>query len=262
MTRLACTAEMAQAEARSNWVKGEGNRSSLARPTARKSHRDFTQQVGRACEGITAPQIDDPPPQTGDVGSDGPPLMTDQKPGDRRVAQVERQQDNNPSRRTSLAKAEGWATDGEVIRAAHLCIDMQTIFAEGGIWQTPWIEKAQPTIDAIVSCYRERTACLSNGRSAILHSAATAAGQPQEPCNGLRRPRMSLRGIERRPYALRGLRCYAKGGGANRLTTSQSGPVFSPRGGFRERRHLTFARKCRRSNCLATSSCGDIAGAS
>ena len=86
-----------------------------------------------------------------------------------------------------------------------------------------WIEKAQPTIDAIVSCYRERTACLSNGRSAILHSAATAADQPQEPCNGLRRPRMSLRGIERRPYALRGLRCYAKGGGANRLTTSQSG---------------------------------------
>ncbi len=44
-----------------------------------------------------------------------------------------------------------------ICRAAHLCIDMQNIFARGGLWETPWMEKVLPTIDAIASRYRERT---------------------------------------------------------------------------------------------------------
>jgi nicotinamidase-related amidase len=45
----------------------------------------------------------------------------------------------------------------EIVRAAHLCVDMQNIFAKGGLWETPWMEKVLPTIEAIVSRYRERT---------------------------------------------------------------------------------------------------------
>ena len=45
----------------------------------------------------------------------------------------------------------------KVIRATHLCIDMQNIFAKGGIWETPWMEKVLPTVDAIASRYGEHT---------------------------------------------------------------------------------------------------------
>lgn len=41
--------------------------------------------------------------------------------------------------------------------AVHLCIDMQNIFAPGGLWETPWMEKVLPTIVSIVSRYRVRT---------------------------------------------------------------------------------------------------------
>ena len=41
--------------------------------------------------------------------------------------------------------------------AVHLCIDMQNIFAPGGIWQTPWMERVLPTVVSIASRYRERT---------------------------------------------------------------------------------------------------------
>lgn len=41
--------------------------------------------------------------------------------------------------------------------AVHLCIDMQNIFAPGGIWATPWMEKVLPTIVEIASRYRART---------------------------------------------------------------------------------------------------------
>jgi nicotinamidase-related amidase len=45
----------------------------------------------------------------------------------------------------------------EIVRAAHLCVDMQNIFAKGGLWETPWMERVLPTIEAIASRYRERT---------------------------------------------------------------------------------------------------------
>lgn len=45
----------------------------------------------------------------------------------------------------------------DVSDAVHLCIDMQNIFAPGGLWQTPWMEKVLPTIVSIASRYRGRT---------------------------------------------------------------------------------------------------------
>jgi nicotinamidase-related amidase len=45
----------------------------------------------------------------------------------------------------------------EIVRAAHLCVDMQNIFAKGGLWETPWMEKVLPTIEAVVARYPERT---------------------------------------------------------------------------------------------------------
>jgi nicotinamidase-related amidase len=41
--------------------------------------------------------------------------------------------------------------------AVHLCVDMQRIFAKGGIWETPWMERVLPTIVDIASCYAART---------------------------------------------------------------------------------------------------------
>jgi len=45
----------------------------------------------------------------------------------------------------------------QIVRAAHVCIDMQNIFSQNGVWATPWMERVLPTIDAIVSRYAERT---------------------------------------------------------------------------------------------------------
>jgi nicotinamidase-related amidase len=45
----------------------------------------------------------------------------------------------------------------QIVQAAHLCIDMQNIFAKGGLWETPWMEKVLPTIEKIVARYPERT---------------------------------------------------------------------------------------------------------
>ena len=30
--------------------------------------------------------------------------------------------------------------------AVHLSLDMQNIFARGGIWETPWMERVLPTL--------------------------------------------------------------------------------------------------------------------
>jgi nicotinamidase-related amidase len=45
----------------------------------------------------------------------------------------------------------------QIVQAAHLCIDMQNIFARGGVWETPWMEKVLPAISEIAARYRERT---------------------------------------------------------------------------------------------------------
>ncbi|XIA63527.1 cysteine hydrolase family protein [Bradyrhizobium sp. TZ2] len=41
--------------------------------------------------------------------------------------------------------------------AVHLCVDMQRIFAKGGIWETPWMERVLPTIVDISARYAART---------------------------------------------------------------------------------------------------------
>jgi nicotinamidase-related amidase len=41
--------------------------------------------------------------------------------------------------------------------AVHLCVDMQRIFACGGIWATPWMERVLPVVEEIAARYRERT---------------------------------------------------------------------------------------------------------
>jgi nicotinamidase-related amidase len=41
--------------------------------------------------------------------------------------------------------------------AVHLCIDMQNIFARGGIWETPWMERVLPAIVDITARYTVRT---------------------------------------------------------------------------------------------------------
>lgn len=41
--------------------------------------------------------------------------------------------------------------------AVHLCVDMQRIFARGGLWETPWMERVLPTIADIVRRFPART---------------------------------------------------------------------------------------------------------
>jgi nicotinamidase-related amidase len=41
--------------------------------------------------------------------------------------------------------------------AVHLCVDMQNIFARGGIWQTPWMERVLPGIVEVTARYCART---------------------------------------------------------------------------------------------------------
>ena len=52
------------------------------------------------------------------------------------------------------------SSKSEVVKiqdAVHLCIDMQNIFAPGGLWQTPWMERVLPSIVEIVSRHQDRT---------------------------------------------------------------------------------------------------------
>lgn len=50
------------------------------------------------------------------------------------------------------------SSNQEPIRnAVHLCLDMQNIFARGGIWETPWMERVLPTIVGITAANPART---------------------------------------------------------------------------------------------------------
>ena len=44
-----------------------------------------------------------------------------------------------------------------IANAVHLCIDMQNIFASGGIWPTPWMERVLPGIVRMVEHNPART---------------------------------------------------------------------------------------------------------
>lgn len=41
--------------------------------------------------------------------------------------------------------------------AVHLCVDMQNIFACGGVWETPWMERVLPAIVDVAARYATRT---------------------------------------------------------------------------------------------------------
>ena len=60
--------------------------------------------------------------------------------------------------------------------AVHLCVDMQRIFARGGLWETPWMERVLPTIAGIVARWPERTVFT---RFVTPRSPQDAAGQWQ-----------------------------------------------------------------------------------
>ena len=44
-------------------------------------------------------------------------------------------------------------------RTAHLCVDMQTIFAERTDWHLPWLERVLPTVLRIAEARPEQTIC-------------------------------------------------------------------------------------------------------
>lgn len=43
------------------------------------------------------------------------------------------------------------------LNAAHLCVDMQNLFAPGGPWATPWMAQTLPQIERLVAHCPERT---------------------------------------------------------------------------------------------------------
>jgi nicotinamidase-related amidase len=44
-----------------------------------------------------------------------------------------------------------------ISNAVHLCIDMQNVFAPGGIWETPWMERVLPVIVGLAELNPPRT---------------------------------------------------------------------------------------------------------
>lgn len=40
---------------------------------------------------------------------------------------------------------------------AHLCVDMQNLFAEGTDWATPWLRRVLPVVERITEAWPERT---------------------------------------------------------------------------------------------------------
>src|SRR4051812_27420916 len=44
-----------------------------------------------------------------------------------------------------------------ITSAVHLCIDMQNIFARGGVWETPWMDRVLPKIVEISAHLSKRT---------------------------------------------------------------------------------------------------------
>jgi nicotinamidase-related amidase len=42
-------------------------------------------------------------------------------------------------------------------QAVHLCVDMQTLFAERTDWHVPWLERVLPVVAHLAEAHRERT---------------------------------------------------------------------------------------------------------
>ncbi|MDT8267144.1 cysteine hydrolase, partial [Roseomonas sp. DSM 102946] len=39
----------------------------------------------------------------------------------------------------------------------HLCVDMQNLFSQGSPWETPWMERVLPAVEALAERHAERT---------------------------------------------------------------------------------------------------------
>jgi nicotinamidase-related amidase len=44
-----------------------------------------------------------------------------------------------------------------ITHAVHLCIDMQNIFAKGGVGETPWMQRVLPAVVTLTALNPERT---------------------------------------------------------------------------------------------------------
>ena len=39
----------------------------------------------------------------------------------------------------------------------HLCVDMQNLFSKGSPWETPWMERVLPAVEALAERHAEQT---------------------------------------------------------------------------------------------------------
>jgi nicotinamidase-related amidase len=53
--------------------------------------------------------------------------------------------------------AAGLRSGAPTARTVHLSVDMQSIFASGGVWETPWMERVRPVVAEIACRFPERT---------------------------------------------------------------------------------------------------------
>jgi nicotinamidase-related amidase len=61
------------------------------------------------------------------------------------------------TKRAPSAAPAGDVLPKRIEDAVHLCVDMQRLFARGGLWETPWMERVLPSIAATVALCPERT---------------------------------------------------------------------------------------------------------
>jgi nicotinamidase-related amidase len=52
-------------------------------------------------------------------------------------------------------------------RTVHLCVDMQTMFAERTDWHVPWMERVLPTVVRLSRAQAERTPIITPIRERI-----------------------------------------------------------------------------------------------
>jgi nicotinamidase-related amidase len=64
---------------------------------------------------------------------------------------------NSAKRKNRVIAMKETASSEPITDAVHLCIDMQNLFARGGVWETPWMERVLPTIVDFAGRYATRT---------------------------------------------------------------------------------------------------------
>ncbi len=58
---------------------------------------------------------------------------------------------------TGLADGSGKRLDLRERRLAHLCVDMQRMFAEDTEWRTPWMQRVLPAVQSIAEAHADET---------------------------------------------------------------------------------------------------------